>query len=146
MENKMTYKFDKEQIKKEFREYLKESSAIHTGLKDNDWAEADESIRKLGKVFGKEVGVFGFKDNKERYMYLPENEISKGAFKNIKLNAGEYLARFITLTSSIGHGQAPLVKINPSKGLVWFLKDYEDDELEFENKSQKVAFIRTSLK
>ena len=118
------------------------------GLKDFDWDESDASIRKLGKAFGKEVGVFGMKDNKERYIYTPDDEISKGAFKHLDVKSGEYLVRFITLTSAIGHGEAPLIKINPSKGLVWFLKDYEADseDLEFETKAQKIAFIRTSLK
>ena len=131
-----------------FREWLRESQTIHTGLKGFDWAEADVSIRKLGKAFGKEVGVFIMKDNKERYIYTPDDEISKGAFKYLDVKSGEYLVRFITLTSAIGHGQAPLVKINPNKGLVWFLKDYEVDneDLEFETKSQKMTFIRTSLK
>lgn len=131
-----------------FREWLREAQSLHTALKDFDWAEADTSIRKLGKSFGKEVGVFGFKDNKERYIYLPEEEISKGSFKHLDVKSGEYIVRFITLTSSIGHGQAPLIKINPSKGLVWFLKDYEADneDLEFETKPQKMSFIRTSLK
>ena len=131
-----------------FIDWLRESQTIHTGLKDFDWAEADASIRKLGKTFGKEVGVFGFKDNKERYIYLPEEEIRKGAFKHLDVKSGEYIVRFITLTSAIGHGQAPLVKINPTKGLVWFLKDYEADneDLEFETKSQKMSFIRTILK
>ena len=131
-----------------FREWLRESQTIHTGLKDFDWAEPESEIKKLGKVFGKEVGVFNFKDNKYRYMYLPEDEISKGAFKHLKLNSGKYIVRTITLASSIGHGQAPLIKINPSKGLVWFLKDYEADkeDLEFEKKSQKITSIRTSLK
>ena len=134
--------------KNNFREYLREAQIMYTGLKDHDWSEPDASIRKLGKVFGKEVGVFGFKDNKERYIYLPEEEISKGAFDHLELKSGEYLVRFITLTSSIGHGQAPLIKINPSKGLVWFLKDYDADneDLEFETKSQKMSFIRTILK
>ena len=88
------------------------------------------------------------KDNKERYIYTPDDEISKGAFKHLDVKSGEYLVRFITLTSAIGHGEAPLIKINPSKGLVWFLKDYEADseDLEFETKAQKIAFIRTSLK
>lgn len=138
---------------KTFREWLREkelneAQSIFTGLKDLDWSESTPSIKKLGKAFGKEVGVFGFKDNKERYMYLPEDEIAKGAFKYLDIKSGEYLVRFITETSAIGHGQAPLVKINPSKGLVWFLKDYEADaeDLEFESKSQKVSFIRTSLK
>ena len=130
---------------KTFREWLRESQSLHTALKDFDWAEADVSIRKLGKAFGKEVGVFGMKDNKERYIYTPDDEISKGAFKHLDVKSGEYLVRFITLTSSIGHGEAPLIKINPSKGLIWFLKDYEAD-LEFETKAQKIAFIRTSLK
>ena len=58
------------------------------------------------------------------------------------------IVRFITLTTAIGHGQSPLIKINPTKGLVWFLKDYEADseDLEFETKSQKMSFIRTILK
>ena len=131
-----------------FREFLNEGTSIFTGLKDFDWSEADTSIRKLGKAFGKEVGVFGFKDNKERYIYLPEDEISKGAFRHLDVKSGEYIVRFITLTSAIGNGQAPLIKINPSKGLVWFLKDYEADaeDMEFETKSQKMSFIRTSLK
>ena len=133
---------------KEFREWLREAQSLHTALKDYDWTEADASIRKLGKAFGKEVGVFGMKDNKERYIYLPEEEISKGTFKHLDVKSGEYIVRFITFTSAIGHGKAPLIKINPSKGLVWFLKDYEADteDLEFETKSQKIAFIRTSLK
>ena len=131
-----------------FREWLRESQTIHTALKDFEWVESDASIRKLGKAFGKEVGVFGMKDNKERYIYTPDDEISKGAFKHLDVKSGEYLVRFITLTSAIGHGEAPLIKINPSKGLVWFLKDYEADseDLEFETKAQKIAFIRTSLK
>ena len=131
-----------------FREWLRESQTIHTALKDFDWVESDASIRKLGKAFGKEVGVFGMKDNKERYIYTPDDEISKGAFKHLDVKSGEYLVRFITLTSAIGHGEAPLIKINPSKGLVLFLKDYEADteDLEFETKAQKIAFIRTSLK
>lgn len=131
-----------------FREWLREGQIIHTGLKDLDWAEPDSSVRKLGKSFGKEVGVFGLKDNKERFIYLPEDKISKGAFKYLDVKSGEYLVRFITETSAIGHGQAPLIKINPSKGLVWFLKDYEadDEDLEFETKSQKMSFIRTSLR
>ena len=131
-----------------FRDWLREGQTIHTGLKDFDWAEADASIRKLGKAFGKEVGVFGMKDNKERYIYTPDDEISKGAFKHLDVKSGEYLVRFITLTSSIGHGEAPLIKINPSKGLIWFLKDCEADteDLEFETKAQKIAFIRTILK
>lgn len=135
-------------IRAEFREYLNEANNIFTNLKDFDWAEPEPEIKRLGKVFGKEVGVFTFKDNKYRYIYIPEDEISKGAFKYIELKSGEYLVRFITQTSAIGHGQAPLIKINPSKGLVWFLKDYEADkeDLEFEIKSQKVQFIRTSLK
>ena len=68
--------------------------------------------------------------------------------KHTLVKSGEYLVRFITETSSIGHGEAPLVKINPSKGSVYFLKDYDTDteDLEFETKSQKVSFIRTSLK
>ena len=133
---------------KDFKEWLVESEALHTGLKDFDWAEADASIRKLGKVFGKEVGVFGFKDNKERYIYLSEDEIKKGAFKHLDVKPDEYIVRFITLTLSIGDGQVPLVKINPSKGLVWFLKDYEadDEDIEFETKSQKMSYIRTTLK
>ena len=99
---------------KTFREWLKEGQTIHIGLKDFDWAEADASIRKLGKVFGKEVGVFGLKDNKERYIYLPEDEIRKGTFKYLDVKPGEYIVRFITLTSAIGHGRSPLIKINPS--------------------------------
>ena len=138
----------RERLRAEFREYLNEANNIFTNLKDFDWAEPEPEIKRLGKVFGKEVGVFGFKDNKERYIYLPEEEISKGAFDYLELKSGEYLVRFITSTSSIGHGQAPLIKINPSKGLVWFLKDYDSDneDLEFETKSQKMSFIRTSLK
>ena len=118
------------------------------GIKRFWLAEADASIRKLGMAFGKEVGVFGMKDNKERYIYTPDDEISKGAFKHLDVKSGEYIVRFITLTSAIGHGEAPLIKINPSKGLVWFLKDYEADteDLEFETKAQKMSFIRTSLK
>ena len=139
---------DREKLRAEFREYLNEAANIITGLNHLDWAESEPEIKKLGKVFGKEVGVFNFKDNKYRYMYLPEDEISKGAFKHLELKSGEYIVRFVTLTSAIGHGQAPLIKINPSKGLVWFLKDYEADieDLEFETKSQKVTSIRTELK
>ena len=133
---------------KSFREWLREGQTIYTGLEQYDWTEAIPAIKKLGKAFGKEVCVFGFKDNKERYMYLPEDEINKGVFKHLSVKSGEYLVRFITETSSIGHGEAPLVKINPSKGSVYFLKDYDTDteDLEFETKSQKVSFIRTSLK
>lgn len=125
---------------------LNEAANIQTELKQNDWAEPEPAIRKLGKAFGKEVGVFTFKDNKLRYIFDIEDELSKGAFKYISLSSGEYLVRSITATSAIGNGQAPIIKINPSKGLVWFLKDYEDDESEFETKSQKITSIRTSLK
>src|SRR5574344_1620302 len=121
---------------KTFREFLKEGTTIFTGLHPLDWAEPEPAIRKLGNVFGKNIGIFTLKDNKYRYIYLPEDEISKGAFKHLDVKSGEYIVRYITLASSIGHGQAPLIKINPSKGLVWFLKDYEADkeDLEFETK------------
>ena len=41
-----------------------------------------------------------------------------------------------------------MIKINPSKGLVWFLEDYEADkeDLEFETESEKITSMRTSLK
>ena len=131
---------------KTFKELVESSLPIYIELSDNDWAEPEQSIRKLGEVFGKEVGVFGFKDNIERYIYLPEDEIRKGAFKELSLNTGEYIVRFVTLKSSIGNGLAPLVKINPSKGLVYFLDDYESEDMNFESKGQKVAWLRTSLK
>ena len=131
-----------------FREFLNEGSNIFMGLHPLDLEKPEPAIKKLGDAFGKNVGVFTLKDNKYRYMYLPEDEISKGAFRHLKLNSGEYLVRVITLTSAIGNGQAPLIKINPSKGLVWFLKDYEADieDLEFETKSEKITSMRTSLK
>lgn len=127
---------------------LNEGINIQTRLKQYDWAESEPVIKKLGKAFGEEVGVFNFKDNKYRYIYDIKDELSKGAFKYISLKDGEYLVRYVTPTSAIGHGQAPLIKINPSKGLVWFLKDYDADadDLEFETKSQKITSIRTSLK
>jgi hypothetical protein len=125
---------------KSFEEWMNEDSSFITNLKPLDWSEPESEIKKLGKVFGKEVGVFTLSDNIYRYIYLPEDEISKGAFKNISLKDGEHIVRFVTLTSSSGFGQAPLIKINPSKGLVWFLQDYEADneDLQFETKSKKV--------
>ena len=135
-----------ERFSAEFREYMNENSNFVTGISAMDWVEPEPSVKKLGRAFGKEVGVFTMKDNKYRWIYIPEDEITKGDFKDIKLSQGEFIIRFITLTSSIGHGMAPLAKINPSKGLIWFLKDYESDEIEFNTKSEKMTSIRTSLK
>lgn len=138
-----------------FYDYLKtadmykinENANLHTGLKDMDWSEPEPAVKKLGRAFGKEVGLFGLKDNKERWIYTPDEEISKGAFKNLPVGSGEYIVRYVTQTSAIGSGQAPLIKINPSKGFVWFLKDYDADNEALEwGKSQKLSFIRTSLK
>ena len=126
-------------MSKTFRE-LSESSVIYTNLKQFDWSESEPSIKKLGKSFGQEVGVFGInKDNKERFIFIDKD------MKQANVKPGEYLVRMISLTSAVG-GQAPLIKINPSKGLVWFLKDYEDEKSEFETKPTKMNYIRTSLK
>ena len=66
---------------KAFREWLREAQSLHTALKDFDWAEADASIRKLGKAFGKEVGVFGMKDKSEAAL-KPHFYFNSNAVKN----------------------------------------------------------------
>lgn len=129
-----------------FKEILLEGQNIYTGLHPLDWQEPEQGIKRIGNAFGKNVGIFTLKDNKFRYMFSIEDELSKGAWKHIKLKQGEYLVRTVTYNSAAGD-LAPIVKINPSKGLVWFLEDYnDDDQPEFETKSEKITSMRTSLK
>lgn len=117
---------------------------ISTGLSQYDWSESLQSIKRLGtEAWGEEVGVFGI-DSKERFIYLSEQDNLWMAQQKDTLKDGEYYVRMITYNSSLSR-QAFLIKINPSRGVVYFPLFDEDDCFQKWERQTKVKYLRTSL-
>lgn len=114
--------------------------------KTDNWCSPVEEIKNyVDTVGGTILGVFGFDDNKERFIYdLWENE--RNSYGYIKLKENEVIVRYLTYTTVVG-GIAPLIKINLKNGLVYHVKDYESEEVEveFETRGKKVTYLRTIL-
>ena len=108
----------------------------------------DSDIHKLGLRFGELVAVFITKQNwkdkrdSERWCFKePDYNIPEWVRKELKPN--EMIVRYITRTSMASQ-EARIIKIDTKKGLVYFLKDYDVEEWEFEKKGLKVEYMRVS--
>jgi len=119
---------------------------IHRNLKFNDWCEPEDEIKQCISIYNEDIlGVFALKNTPVNYKYIIGlNYEEKIFFSNLKLKPNEIIVRYISLTTSLAN-QKPLIKINLEKGLVYYLKNYEIENFQFETRGCKVAFLRTIL-
>jgi hypothetical protein len=89
------------------------------------------------------VGSFGWKTEYKKladgYLYKL-SDFDKELVKNIKLKSGEKIFRYFNRRSAIG-GMKPLIKINVDKELLYFLKDNDNDIIEFETRGIQALWI-----
>ena len=89
------------------------------------------------------VGNFGWKTPTGKlgdgYLYKLD-DFDANLVKAIKLKPGEHIFRYVNRLSAIG-GMMPFIKINIEKGLLYWLKDSEDDEIHFETLGRKALWV-----
>jgi len=68
------------------------------------------------------------------------DDYDKKLVSAIKLKSGEKIYRYFNETSAIG-GFVLLIKINLEKGLAYFAKDYDSEDIEFETKGTKLEWL-----
>jgi hypothetical protein len=90
------------------------------------------------------VGNFGWKTSSNKladgYLYKLDN-FDKEIVKDFKLKPEETIYRFVNRTSAIA-GMIPLIKINTEKGLLYFAKYNDSDEIiGFETKGIKASWV-----
>lgn len=89
-------------------------------------------------------GVYGTKNNKWGYNMYSLNSFDSNEYKGVKLKDGEKLFRIDTeRIRRVQKGVKPLVKVNLSKGLVYYLseKGNQEDKPLFESKGDKITFM-----
>lgn len=119
---------------------------IHRKLEPNNWYEPEDEIKQCVSVYdGGILGVFALKNTPVNYKYIIGlNDEEKSIFSNLKLKPNEIIVRYVSLTTSLTN-QKPLIKINLEKGLIYYLKNYEIEDFQFETRGSKVSFLRTLL-
>jgi len=73
-----------------------------------------------------------------KWLEFPIEEIGdfdKEEYRHVPLKEGERLIRYKT------EGYAPLIKVNEGRGLLYFLKDYNADSVEFEGRGLKCSIL-----
>jgi hypothetical protein len=89
------------------------------------------------------VGSFGWKTENKKladgYLYKL-SDFDKELVENIKLKSGDKIFRYFNRRSAIG-GMKPLIKINVDKELLYFLKDNDNDIIEFETRGIQALWI-----
>lgn len=96
----------------------------------------------------KSIGAFSLKGAYNDFYMYDLDEFDKGYFAGrVKLHKDERLFRYETTTTKIG-GMMPLIKVNLKSGLVYFLRDLDADDYEFNSVSEKPVWINihTSFK
>lgn len=89
------------------------------------------------------VGNFAWKtlNNKygEGYLYSLD-DYDKDLIKGLKLKDAERVFRYFTRTTAIG-GIKPLIKINIDNGMLYFMKNDDENNISFETKGVKADYI-----
>jgi hypothetical protein len=88
------------------------------------------------------IGGFGLKGTAHEFSIFPLSDFDKDYVKDVKLKSGESLFRYDT-DKSRGITQ-PLVKLNPERGLVYFLdpkvSSGEVDEPSFDSRGTRMRY------
>jgi hypothetical protein len=89
------------------------------------------------------VGNFGWKTPQGKlgdgYLYKLD-DYDQNLIKDLKLKSGEKVFRYFNRLSAIG-GMTPLIKLNLEKGLIYFLKDNDNDDIIFETRGTNALWI-----
>ena len=126
--------------------FTKEQDNIYIDKDTSRWG-IDSKVRKFGEKFGELSAVFhtamNWREGKmsERWCF----DISKTEdLRQYRSPGSRYkIMRYVTLTSLSGQ-MAPLVAINPEKGKIRFLEDYEETSENYGKwgKPLKVQYMR----
>jgi len=135
------------------KEFIKEETSLHEAFSDgNVYLDADTRqwgidnrmiLSKAQSMGHKLVAICGARISQgmRDYPLVSLTDFDKQWVRNVKLKSGEYIFRIIPAQSI---GEMPLVKVNPMRGLIYFLTDRskEEDFVDFETKSTKLSYFR----
>jgi len=79
------------------------------------------------------------KKNVDMVLYKLD-DFDKNYYKDIKVKSGQIILRYETDVTKITN-QRPLVKINPNKGLIYFVEDLDAEEPVFETRGTKLVYL-----
>lgn len=124
--------------------YLNE--AKYKSYEDDDnsgWApDNSKLLNKELKNGRKFVAICGVNSPKIiEWPLVTLNTFDKKLVEKISIKSDEYIFRLIPRLSN---EEIPFVKVNPKKGMIYFLTDKakEEDLVEFENKGTKLSYFR----
>jgi len=134
------------------KEFIKEETELDESFSGNvyldddtrNWGIDNRMILSKAQSMGhKLVAICGARISQgmRDYPLVSLTEFDKKYVKNVRLKTGEYIFRLIPGQSI---GEMPLVKVNPNRGLIYFLTDRakEEDFADFDTKGTKLSYFR----
>ena len=127
------------------QEYL-ESKNVYVDENSSKWSMSSSILSYMKKRgYSNPVGVFDFNKTSNSDSILFElDSFDKKWIREVGLkeNTNEIILRFATESHVVG-GSIGLVKVNPVKGMVYFLEDSEDENNQkFESRGLKIKYAR----